>query len=159
MQSFKNSPRFLGTIVLLALVGGCSFQLSQAILSKNSQKPLTSINLAAEPLQATLIKATPAKTCLNFTNNHSNNCPQLADSANAQRLDEYQQLVSQLGGASRQKLINSQLAWETFMEAQCDFETRGFDSITLSSSVRRHCLDTLTQQRTQNLKRYLTSNQ
>jgi uncharacterized protein YecT (DUF1311 family) len=160
MLSFRNYSYFLGTIVLLTAVGGCSSsRLSQGILSENFHKQSTLISVSTESGQATMVNTTPAKTCLNSINNQSSNCVQLPAIKSTQHLDEiYQQIVSQLGGASREKLINSQLAWETFVEAQCDFETRGFDSVTLSSPIRDRCLDKMTQQRTQDLKRYLTSN-
>jgi uncharacterized protein YecT (DUF1311 family) len=71
--------------------------------------------------------------------------------------------VSQLGGASREKLINSQLKWVTFGEAECSFETRSFDDSTQFSligdetkpTLRDRCLDNMAQQRTQDLTRYL----
>jgi uncharacterized protein YecT (DUF1311 family) len=85
-----------------------------------------------------------------------NECNQLAASTAEQRLDRvYQQLVSQLGGASREKLINSQVAWVSFVEAQCGFETRGFDNGMQPSPVRDRCLERLMQQRTQDLTSYL----
>jgi uncharacterized protein YecT (DUF1311 family) len=164
MIGFGNTHGFFGTIVLLTLTAGCSSsQLSQRILSKISQKPSTCISLSSEPSQATLVTSTKpttqARNCQNF-----NQCPELTASAAQQRLEEvYQQLVSQLGGASREKLINSQLKWVTFVEAQCSFETRGFDDSTQFSLVgdetkptlRDRCLDSMAQQRTQDLTRYL----
>lgn len=144
---FNNSPCFVGTFILLTLVSGCSSQ----ILSKSPQKSLIS------PAQATMVHLNQAKTCLNQTND----CSQLPATAtkSQQHLDAtFQQLVSQLGGASREKLINSQLAWENFVEAKCRFDLRGNIS-NLSSSVSSRCLDTLIQQRTQDLKQHLTLSQ
>ena len=160
MINFRNSPHFFGTIVLLTLTAGCSStQLSQGILSKISQKTSTSLSLSTEPAQATLVTSTKqtsqAKNCQN-----SNECPELATSASQQRLEEvYQKLVSKLGGASREKLINSQLAWVKFVEAQCNFETRGFAHDISSSPIRDRCLDSMAQKRTQDFNRYLTSSQ
>lgn len=138
------------TIALMAITAGCSSHLSQGRLFKTA-KPATSLNIATKSAQATL----PAKTCLNSNQSQTNDCPQLAVKSTKHLEEVYQQLVSQLGGASREKLINSQLAWTTFVEAQCGFETRGFNDSTSSSSVRNSCLDGMTQQRIQDLQRYL----
>jgi uncharacterized protein YecT (DUF1311 family) len=174
MISLSNARCFLGTIVLLTITGGCSSpQLSQGTLSKIPQKPSTSTSLSTLPAQAatvagqaaTLVSSTESttqqKNCKTFpSNTQANECSQLTASPAEQRLDRvYQQLVSQLGGASREKLINSQLAWVSFVEAQCGFETRGFDSGTQSSPVHDRCLERLMQQRTQDLNGYLGSSQ
>lgn len=157
MISFSKTRCFRNTIILITLALGCSSCQSQDILSK-IQKPSTSLNLSTQPAQAASVTSTPTQTCLKSHQTPTNHCPQLVKST--KRLEEvYQQLVSQLGGASREKLINSQLAWATFVEAQCSFETRGFDDSTSSSSVFSHCLDGMTQQRTQDLQRYLISQQ
>jgi uncharacterized protein YecT (DUF1311 family) len=142
------------TIALMAITVGCSYYLSQGRLFKTT-KLATSLNLATEPAQATLTNSSPAKTCLNSNQVQTNDCSQLAVKSTQHLEEVYQQLVSQLGGASREKLINSQLAWTTFVEAQCGFETRGFNDSTSSSSVRNSCLDGMTQQRIQDLQRYL----
>ena len=134
-----------------------------------SQKSLTSTNLSTFPTQAatgsnqpaTLVSSTELTTQPNNcqtsrSKTQMNECNQLAASTAEQRLDRvYQQLVSQLGGASREKLINSQVAWVSFVEAQCGFETRGFDNGMQPSPVRDRCLERLMQQRTQDLTSYL----
>jgi len=146
---------FLGTIVLMTLSVGCSSsQLSSCILSKSSAQPATSLSLSTEPAQATLATAMTAKTCLNSNQTQTSECPQLAVKSTKHLEEVYQQLVSGLGGASREKLINSQLAWATFVDAQCSFETRGFDDSTSSSPAHNRCLDGMTQQRIQDLQRY-----
>lgn len=158
MISFSNPRCFLGIIVLLTLFCGCSScQISQAILSKSSQKSATSQGFSTESAQATLVTSTQAKTCSNSEQTQINDCPQLAAKSTKRLEQVYQQLVAQLGGASREKLINSQLTWSNFVEAQCSFETRGFDHNTSSSPVRSRCLDGMTQQRTQDLQRYLSN--
>lgn len=159
MISLNKTRYFLGTIVLISLAVGCSScQLSQGILSKSSQKSETSLGLSAEPVQAAVMTSIPAQTCLN-AKTPTHDCPQLAGKSTKHLEEVYQQLVSELGGASREKLINSQLAWATFVEAQCGFETRGFDDSTSFSSVRNRCLDEMAQQRIQDLQRYLISSQ
>jgi uncharacterized protein YecT (DUF1311 family) len=174
MISFSNTHCFLGTIVLLTITAGCSSpQLSQGTVSKVPQKPSTSTSLSTLPAQAatvvgqaaTLVSSTESttqqKNCKTFpSHTQAHECSQLTASPVEQGLDRvYQQLVSQLGGASREKLINSQLAWVSFVEAQCGFETRGFDNGTQSSPVRDRCLERLMQQRTQDLNGYLGSSQ
>ncbi len=155
MISFSKNRCWRDTILLITLALGCSSCQSQDILSK-IQKPSTSLNLSTQPAQAASITSTPKQTCLKSNQTPTNHCPQLVKST--KRLEEvYQKLVSGLGGASREKLINSQLTWATFVEAQCSFETRGFDDITSSSPVHNRCLDGMTQQRTQDLQRYLSS--
>jgi uncharacterized protein YecT (DUF1311 family) len=160
MISFNKTPGFLGTIILTTVALSCSScQLSQGILSQSSQKSVTALNLSTEPAQATSVTSTAVQTCWN-SETQTTKCDQLDNLKSTKRLEEvYQKLVSGLGGASREKLIKSQLAWATFVEAQCSFETRGFDDSTSSSSVRSHCLDDMSQQRIQALQRYLISNQ
>jgi uncharacterized protein YecT (DUF1311 family) len=171
MISFSNLPCFVRTIFLLMLTTGCtSVQLTQDQISQAPQQTSTSTNLATEPAQAataesaTLISSNKpviiGKNCLNLAKTQTSDCSQAEQS-----LDQaYQQLVSQLGGASREKLINSQVAWMAFAETQCSFETRGFDRSRSSPQdnwakpALRGCLDTMSQQRTQDLKRYLNFN-
>jgi uncharacterized protein YecT (DUF1311 family) len=155
------------------LAAGCSSpQLSQGTLPDIAQKPSTSTSLSplsaqsatAAVLPATLVTSTqPAAQSKDCNTSQSttqiNECAQLATSTADKQLDQvYQKLVSQLGGASREKLINSQLAWTSFVEAQCGFETRGFDKGTQLSPFHDRCLERLTQQRTQELKSFLASN-
>jgi uncharacterized protein YecT (DUF1311 family) len=160
MISFSNARCFLGTIIFVSLSAGFSVsQLSQGILSRSLAKPAPPHFLSTESAQATLVTAIPGRNCLN-SKTQTNNCPQLDNLKSTKRLEEvYQQVVSGLGGASREKLINSQLAWVSFAEAQCGFETRGFDDGASSSSVHSRCLDAMTQQRIQDLQRYLISSQ
>jgi uncharacterized protein YecT (DUF1311 family) len=157
MITFDNGRRLLSAVILAALTAGCSSpQLSQGTLSTRLATLSDQSGNAALPPAALVTSTESVAQQKDCNRTQINDCA--ATSPTEKQLDQvYQKLVFQLGGASREKLIESQSAWSSFVEAQCGFETRAFDAGTQSSPFQERCLERLTQQRTQELESYLMS--
>ena len=68
----------------------------------------------------------------------------------------YQQLIPQLRGEQKQRLIQAQRTWIQFRDQTCRFESSQVLGGTAEGLFFTNCLTKVTQQRTQDLQRYLT---
>ncbi|MDC0831824.1 lysozyme inhibitor LprI family protein [Geitlerinema sp. CS-897] len=66
----------------------------------------------------------------------------------------YDELMAALNDSNREKLIDAQLTWLKFRDANCQWEAFRYDGGTLQTSIRLNCLERLTQQRIQDLENY-----
>jgi uncharacterized protein YecT (DUF1311 family) len=70
----------------------------------------------------------------------------------------YQALRKELSGTDREeRLIDAQLAWISFRDADCAFVAGQFEGGSQQPQVTNDCIARLTHQRTTQLKEYLTS--
>lgn len=68
----------------------------------------------------------------------------------------YRDLVAKIDAQGKAALRNAQQAWLKFRDAECDFETRDAEGGSIHPMVMNQCLEDLTRQRNQQLKRQLT---
>lgn len=69
----------------------------------------------------------------------------------------YQALRKELSGAREESLIDAQLAWIAFRDADCAYVASQFEGGSMQPQVVNDCIARLTSQRTAQLKEYLTS--
>lgn len=74
--------------------------------------------------------------------------------ADAQLNRVYDELMAQLDDANREKLVEAQLAWIEFRDANCEWEAFRFEGGTIQPSMRLGCLERLTRDRTLTLQNY-----
>ncbi|MBP0000331.1 MAG: DUF1311 domain-containing protein [Cyanobacteria bacterium SID2] len=74
------------------------------------------------------------------------------DRADARLNRTYDELIARLDKTNREKLIDSQLTWLQFRDANCEWEASDYNGDPLQTSVRLGCLERLTQQRNQDLE-------
>ncbi len=67
----------------------------------------------------------------------------------------YQQLVPRLAAAPRSQLVSAQLAWIEFRDAECRYAGSFMEGGSAQPLLVAGCLISLTQQRHQDLKKYL----
>lgn len=67
----------------------------------------------------------------------------------------YERLAPNLSLSRRQELVESQLVWENFRNAECQFYGTLLDGSTAQPALEYGCLAALTQQRTTELNTYL----
>ncbi|MAM59054.1 MAG: hypothetical protein CMN25_17205 [Salinicola sp.] len=66
----------------------------------------------------------------------------------------YDEIMGRLDGDSRERLKTAQRAWIEFRDAECDFVSGPTSGGSANSMVKAGCLEDLTRQRTETLKRY-----
>lgn len=72
--------------------------------------------------------------------------------------DVYRQLRKAISGSPQEELlIDAQLAWISFRDADCAYAASLFEGGSQEPQVRNDCIARLTRQRTDQLKQYLTS--
>lgn len=64
----------------------------------------------------------------------------------------YQQAMAKLSPEHKSKLKTAQLAWIKFRDAHCDCEAFTFDGGSMEPLIKFTCLDSVTKQRTQQIK-------
>ena len=88
-----------------------------------------------------------------------NYCARLSfDEADKRLNAAYQELLPSLRTERREKLINAQLEWIRFRDANCDFERSEVEDGSMASLVYHSCLENITNQRTRQLQEYLNWN-
>jgi uncharacterized protein YecT (DUF1311 family) len=122
------------------------------LLTLTSLSPATTANTPATVLTQRL-------NCNNAqTQREITQCADLSYRNADKKLNQvYKQLLPKLSASRKQKLINAQQAWLKFRDANCDFETSQYAGGTIAGTIYAGCLETLTQQRTQQLQEYLKS--
>lgn len=70
----------------------------------------------------------------------------------------YQQLLPKLEAAHKEKLKVAQRAWLGFRDAHCDYEAFIFDGGTMQPLIQYSCLETVTRERTKQLRASLQEN-
>jgi uncharacterized protein YecT (DUF1311 family) len=79
-------------------------------------------------------------------------CQHRAYAAADRKLNQvYQQIISRLSGAEKQKLINAQLTWIKFRDSNCDFEVYGSRRGSGYSGFLSACLERMTDTRIKEL--------
>jgi len=67
----------------------------------------------------------------------------------------YQQITPKLAEPQRQRLSDAQLAWIKFRDTTCEYERGEWDNGTGAPYGYSSCMTRVTQQRTEDLERYL----
>jgi len=79
-----------------------------------------------------------------------------ADEADEQLNQVYRQLRAKIKGSSQERrLINAQLAWIKFRDADCDYAKGRYEGGSIVPTIYASCLSRLTEQRTRELADYL----
>lgn len=83
-----------------------------------------------------------------------NACTKLSAASADKKLNQvYQQLRAQIEDLQQKKLlINAQLAWIKFRDANCEFEKSRFAGGTIAPSIYFSCIEQVTKQRTKELE-------
>ena len=84
-------------------------------------------------------------------------CAGRAAEASDRKLNQvYRQVRANYKGTSQDdRLVTAQLAWIKFRDAECTVAAGRFEGGSMAPMVYAGCVDRLTQQRIQDLKRYL----
>ncbi|MDY6937541.1 MAG: lysozyme inhibitor LprI family protein [Cyanobacteriota bacterium] len=76
--------------------------------------------------------------------------------SNRELIDAYERLVPNLSISQRQQLVDSQLAWEDFRNAECQFYSSLVEGATAQIALEYGCFSALSRQRTITLSSYLS---
>lgn len=148
-QFFMSLRHLAGfTIALAAFCTGCQ-QTSSRLL--NAATP--DAEPQSPPVRSQAVDCTNATTTLEI-----NEC--VAESyrqADAELNRVYNELIAQLNGENREKLVTAQLAWIEFRDANCEWEAFRFEGGTIQPSMRLGCLERLTRDRTLALQNYASN--
>lgn len=112
--------------------------------------------LAQSPVNLQLLPGQP--NCKNLqTQAETTNCAILYSQASNKKLNQiYQQLRASLKGSQREKLlVDAQLAWLNFRDANCAFEKSPFEGGSIATTIYYGCIDEMTKQRANKLEKYL----
>jgi uncharacterized protein YecT (DUF1311 family) len=165
MTATKSLIYWTLTGVCIALVTGVTPNEDLAIASLVPQL-LTSLEaLPSKAAQPTLAQSSgnlqllPGQTnCKNLqTQAAIANCAILFSQASNKKLNQiYQQLRASLKGSQREKLlVDAQLAWISFRDANCTFEKSRFEGGSIATTIYYGCIDEMTKQRANKLENYL----
>ncbi|AFY34674.1 lysozyme inhibitor LprI family protein [Calothrix sp. PCC 7507] len=90
------------------------------------------------------------------TQSEINQCAQLSYQNADKKLNQfYQKLLPKLPKPRQQKLITAQQAWINFRDTNCEFERSGYEGGSIAPAIYFSCLETMTNQRTKQLKEYI----
>ncbi len=105
---------------------------------------------------ASALRAQPQANCLNPTSNIEYKFCAYQDYLSAdRRLNQvYQQITSSLSGGERQHLVEAQLAWIKFRDANCNFEVYRNLGGTGYGGFLSNCLTRMTRARTVELQKW-----
>jgi len=79
----------------------------------------------------------------------------LASDADRPLNENYKALMSRLDGGNRDRLRDAQRAWLAFRDKECAFKAQGHEDAALAKSAHASCIEKLTAQRAEQLKREL----
>ncbi|MGB8698250.1 MAG: lysozyme inhibitor LprI family protein [Thermosynechococcaceae cyanobacterium] len=126
--------------------------------SENTPSPLTPTATASAAPDGTSSPEQP--NCQNaLTQAEINACAgQMAKKADQELNAVYQNLRLSLKDSPRsQQLVDAQLAWIQFRDANCAFEKSRYEGGSISPSIFSGCIEQMTQQRIEQLNHYLKS--
>ena len=69
----------------------------------------------------------------------------------------YKNLMNLLDDKYKQKLISTQKQWIKFRDSNCQFEASQFEGGTIQPLIKYTCLQTITEQRIENLNQSINS--
>ena len=157
MRISRFLPYQFVILVLLVLAFNC-FQ--RELLPKASSVYSSKTLALASSIKITADKPTKQKVteCSNpITQAAMNFCSKLSAEAADKELNQvYQELRKKLRGTPpEKKLIEAQLAWIEFRDADCAFEISRFEGGSIVPLVYATCLESRTKQRIKTLENYL----
>ena len=147
--------RLLTTVAIasVAVLVGCSAppqSVSPVSQTVSSPSP-TATDPAIAPEPEADVDCTAAVTQAEL-----NACAQAAYEAADQTLNQvYQQLQAQVDDSAAEQLIQTEQAWLTYRDANCEFERSQFEGGSIVPTVYYGCLTRMTQARTAELQQQL----
>lgn len=114
-------------------------------------------SIASPTFAATNLQLAQRPNCNNpQTQSEMNICASIAYQNADRKLNQvYRQLLPKLSAARKQKLITAQQAWIKFRDSSCEFERSAYEGGSLAPMIYGFCLAAITEQRTNDLRRYL----
>ncbi|MGB7440160.1 MAG: lysozyme inhibitor LprI family protein [Coleofasciculaceae cyanobacterium] len=158
MLSWEKLLGFATASILILNLGACSTTETY----QTNTSPTTEVNNPiSEPSQASkepLVNQKKELDCeLAQTQAQINTCAGLqANKADEQLNQVYRQLRAKIKDSPQeQRLINAQLAWIKFRDADCDYAKGQYEGGSIVPTIYASCLSRLTEQRTKELADYL----
>ena len=113
--------------------------------------------IASPTSAATNLQLAQRPNCNNpQTQSEMNICASIAYQNADRKLNQvYRQLLPKLSASRKQKLISAQQAWIKFRDSSCEFETSAYEGGSIAPMIYSNCLAAVTEQRTNDLRRYL----